>query len=119
MSRQARGLQRFDMDTNEIQAVAQAITDAHAHKPGLDCAGRLDDAKTIIAAFDAIQRHRGAKGKSAVKEAPPAPAPETEPPAAPVVATPEPMAPAAIQDAPVDTPAPNVTPIKPKKGKKG
>lgn len=107
------------MDATEIEIVAQAITDAHARTPGLDCSGRLDDAKTIIAAFDAIQRHRVPKGKSAVKEAPPAPAPDPEPQAASVAATPEPTAPAAIQDALADPPASNVTPIKPKRGKKG
>ena len=73
------------MTGDELTAVAQAITDAHANKPGLDCAGRIDDAKTIIAAFDAIQRYRAASAKPAAKAIPdPAPLIEPAPPAADV-----------------------------------
>lgn len=43
---------------DEVKVVAQAITDAHARTPGGDCEGRLDDARTIIAAVDALTRHR-------------------------------------------------------------
>ncbi len=43
---------------DEVRVVAQAITDAHAKQPGGDCEGRLDDARTIIAALDALTRHR-------------------------------------------------------------
>lgn len=46
------------ISNDEIQAVAQAITDAHAHEPGMDCGGRLELAKSVIAAFDAIAKHR-------------------------------------------------------------
>lgn len=46
------------MTEDEINAVAQAITDAHASKPSMDCSGRIDDAKTIIAAVDALVKFR-------------------------------------------------------------
>jgi len=94
------------MTGDELTAVAQAITDAHANKPGLDCAGRLDDAKTIIAAFDAIMAHRAARDAKATAKpaakATPAPQPdpvpliETAPPVADVVPPP------AVQDGTTD-----------------
>lgn len=92
------------MNAEEIQRVAQAITDAHAHKPGLDCSGHTDSAKTIIAAFDAIQSFRS----------------RPEPKAAKVAAQPqpEPVIEAAV-DVPDGIPAPDLAPAKPKaKGKK-
>jgi hypothetical protein len=97
------------MHPDEIRAVAQAITDAHANKPGNDHTGRIDDAKTVIAAFDAIAKLRAKAEPKAPKAAAPAPTP-VEPTPAPVVAEPPPT-PASELD--------NVTPIKPKaKGKK-
>lgn len=47
---------------DEIMVVAQAITDAHAHKAGMDPSGRMDDAKTVIAAVDALMAHRVTSG---------------------------------------------------------
>jgi hypothetical protein len=112
------------MSQDEIAAVAQAITDAHARTPGLDSAGRLDDAKTIIAAFDAIAAFRSSRERKITKAvseiaakavdpepAAPAPAPET-------AADATPAAPRVAQEVPAPAPS-NVTPIKPKsKGKK-
>jgi len=89
------------MTGDELTAVAQAITDAHANKPGLDCAGRHDDAKTIIAAFDAIQRYRAERAKPVAKATPaphPDPVPLIEP--APPSADVEP--PHAVQDGAID-----------------
>lgn len=52
------GGHEMQVKDDEVRVVAQAITDAHAKRPGGDCEGRLDDAKTIIAAVDALTRHR-------------------------------------------------------------
>ena len=91
------------MNADEIRAVAQAITDAHANKPGNDPDGRMDDAKTMIAAFDAIQAFRSAREKKITK-------------AVAVVA--EAKIEAAVEAA-VSAPDTNVTQIQPKaKGKK-
>lgn len=91
------------MNSDEIRAVAQAITDAHANKSGNDCSGRTDDAKTMIAAFDAIQAFRAGREAKITK-------------AVAVVA--EAKIEAAVEAA-VSDPDTNVTPIKPKaKGKK-
>jgi len=91
------------MHPDEIKAVAQAITDAHANKPGNDYTGRIDDAKTVIAAFDAIAKFRAKPEPRAPKTAVPTPAP-VEP------------TPASVVDEPSPAPAPelgNVTQIKP------
>lgn len=53
-----KGMRFMKVDDDEIQAVAQAIADAHHRKPGADASGRLDDARTIIAAIDALVHHR-------------------------------------------------------------
>jgi len=89
------------MNGDELTAVAQAITDAHANKPGLDCSGRRDDAKTISAAVDAIPRYRADRANLAAKATPapqPDPVPSIEP--APPVADVEP--PIAAQDGATD-----------------
>jgi len=99
-------------DDDEIRAVAQAIADCHAKVPGLDCEGRLDDAKTIIAAFDALVAFRG--GKLLAEAAKPRPSAPAHVPAA----DPAPPPPAA-EDTDADMAA-NVTPLPkkrtPKKG---
>lgn len=90
---------------DEIRIVAQAITDAHARAPGLDCEGRIDDAKTVIAAVDALMAFRAA---------PPAKTPKS---VAKAIAHPvagadmeaEPVAPGVVTDLPVvgnDVPPP-------------
>lgn len=55
-----KGTPMIEVKDDEIQVVAQAIADAHHRKPGADASGRLDDARTIIAAIDALVRHRQA-----------------------------------------------------------
>lgn len=105
------------MDQDEIRAVAQAIADAHWGRPGANCQGHIDSAKTIIAGLDALMALRGAQTMKALKATPKV---TTEPaalalPVAPAAPHPEPIA----DVLPPSDPAPaNVTPIKPKRGKK-
>lgn len=95
------------MTDAEIKAVAQAIKDVHAHEPGLDCSGRMDDAKTMIAAFDAIVAFRNSSRTAKMMTAT-EPAPSQQQDSAPIVPPP------AANDEQT-----NVTEIKPKsKGKK-
>ncbi len=102
------------MHPDEIKAVAQAITDAHANKPGNDYTGRIDDAKTVIAAFDAIAKFRAKPEPRAPKTAVSTPAP-VEPTPAPVVDE-QPPAPA-HDDATDDGSTQQVEPLAKPKGR--
>lgn len=105
------------MDMDEVRAVAQAIADAHWGRPGANCQGHIDSAKSLIAGIDALMALRGAATMKSLKATPKA----TVEPAAIVM----PVAPVAAlgiggADDPLPPPEPppaNVTPIK-KKGKK-